>query len=441
MGGYRERDGYRGRESSPGGYRRAGGGGGGYRDDGYGRPEWDRGGRSPERGGRDRYGRGARERSPPRRGPGGSGQVLSFKHFMARQPDNVRPKEAEVMYKEYLIKQLGNAKNVWFKEHSESEEMRQRYDPVRIEEALKVREAEAKASVGEFVGASGSDQAAEGEGMEAQTRLCKYPEAAWAEGRTSKDLKLLHKLVTTLDAEKNIQKNPLFGDMGSLEEVKGAQGDSLLDKLLSYAWRVHGVDYYAGEELGFNRFRERKDSRQQSRGPKPTEAGASAVSDEAAQYFRDLEIRWDTRVFEGDRAFKLVGKEKLEGELSSYVDSQVQQIDGNKFMCKLCTKLFKGSDFTKKHISNKHAELVEQVKAKTVQKIYMDNFLADETFKEHEEEVKALQDSMGEDVSAAALTSREPRAAPTPARTPRRSYFDLDQPKQETRSVLDYGDI
>ena len=48
---------------------------------------------------------------------------------------------------------------------------------------------------------------------------------------------------------------------------------------------------------------------------------------------------------------------------------------------------------------------------------------------------------MGEDVSAAALTSREPRAAPTPARTPRRSYFDLDQPKQETRSVLDYGDI
>ena len=36
MGGYRERDGYRGRESSPGGYRRGGGGGGGYRDDGYG---------------------------------------------------------------------------------------------------------------------------------------------------------------------------------------------------------------------------------------------------------------------------------------------------------------------------------------------------------------------------------------------------------------------
>ena len=70
-----------------------------------------------------------------------------------------------------------------------------------------------------------------------------------------------------------------------------------------------------------------------------------------------------------------------------------------------------------------------------------DGWEADETFKEHEEEVKALQDSMGEDVSAAALTSREPRVAPTPARTPRRSYFDLDQPKQETRSVLDYGDI
>ena len=40
-------------------------------------------------------------------------------------PDTPTNKAFSTLYKEYLIKQLGNAKNVWFKEHSESEEMSQ----------------------------------------------------------------------------------------------------------------------------------------------------------------------------------------------------------------------------------------------------------------------------------------------------------------------------
>ena len=76
---------------------------------------------------------------------------MTFKEFMATTADHVQPKEAEVMYKEYMINELGDAKKVWFTEHHDSEELRSKYDPVRLEEALKRREGEAKASVSEFL--------------------------------------------------------------------------------------------------------------------------------------------------------------------------------------------------------------------------------------------------------------------------------------------------
>ena len=356
---------------------------------------------------------------------------------MARQPDNVRPKEAEVMYKEYLFNMLGNAKNVWFKEHSETEEMRSKYDPIRIEESLKVREAEAKASVGEFMSISGSAAALQEASTGAPGPDVKHPEVAWHPDREAKDLELLKKLVSKLDQEKNIQKNPLFG-----ETDPAIDSSLMVDAMLLYLWKVHGVDYFGCKELRFNDFRLRKDGGYTGRGAKP-EALDPRGTEEGEKFFKDLELKWDTRVFEGDQAFKLVGKEKLEAETCEYVDSQVQCIDGNKFMCKLCTKLFKGADFTKKHISNKHGEIVDQIKAKIVQKIYLDNFLADETFTEHEREYKELQASLEGGQPAMLSPGAEARRnlPRPPTRPSRRAYTDLDQPKQESRSVLDYGDI
>ncbi|QDZ21306.1 C2H2-type domain-containing protein [Chloropicon primus] len=428
--GYRERERgggyYRGRSRSPVGYRRGGGGG----------REYERGRRSP-----DRFGRDDRERSPHRVGGEDSGQPLSFKHFMARQPDNVRPKEAEVMYKAYLIKQLGNSKSVWFKEHCETEEMRSKYDPVRIEEALKAREAEAKSSAGEFLGMSPSD--AGDETMVGEDQTLEHSRAAWVPARASKDFNLLYKLLTKLDEEKNIQKNPVFGDIGTADEAEALAEDAkngMLDKLLQYAWKVHGLDYYGAKELGFNEFKVRKDGTYTRRGPKPDDlGGAEQELEGAGKFFKDLELKWDTRVFEGDQAFKLVGKERLEKEIAQYTETQVQCIDGNKFMCKLCTKLFKGSDFTRKHISNKHSEILEQIRGKILQDIYEENFLSDETFTEHEKEYKELQASLDAGQTFASPGLEAVRQPPRPHQ--RRAYFDLDQPKQESRSVLDYGDI
>jgi Ca2+-transporting ATPase len=422
---------------------------------------------------------------------------------MARQPDHVQPKEAEVLYKEYLIKQLGDAKNVWFKEHCEEEEMRCRYDPVRIEESLKGREAEAKESVSEFINPNedGKPQvdSTKPEEMEvgnqsspssASTVVGKIPDMAWQPERLRKDAVVLHKLITKLDQEKNIQKNPLFGDPEKWQ-LKDEDKVGMFGKMQQYVWKVHGVDYYQGKELSFADFKARHETAYWRKGPNPYENGTTTTttteeggkdkdaaametedqssdkdkkksdqvgafegtSTEAQEFFNKLEIQWELRILEGDQAFKLLGKARIEQDSNGFVRDNVQTIDGNKFMCKLCTKLFKGKDFVEKHIKVKHAEIVEQFKAEIVQKIYADNFLNDKTFTKHEKEYQDLMNMKNQAATVPIMGADGQQMghfiplhmadAANNRQTPKKgSYTDLDRPKQaETRTVLDYGDI
>ena len=178
------------------------------------------------------------------------------------------------------------------------------------------------------------------------------------------------------------------------------------------------------------------------------------TSSEAQEFFNKLEIKWELRILEGDQAFKLLGKARIEQESSAFVGDNVQTIDGNKFMCKLCTKLFKGKDFVEKHIKVKHAEIVEQFKAEVVQKVYADNFLNDKTFTKHEKEYQDLMNTKNQAATVPIMGADGQQmghfiplnmvGGAINRQTPKKSsYTDLDRPKQqsETRTVLDYGDI
>ncbi len=380
---------------------------------------------------------------------------MTFKEFMATTADHVQPKEAEVMYKEYMINELGDAKKVWFTEHHDSEELRSKYDPVRLEEALKRREGEAKASVSEFLEGrtAGMDFSVPDSSTApagAPSERVKIPKEAWSSEREEKDAAILYKLISKVDQEKNIQKNPLFGGSDAMQHGDDNKPKAeMLDKLLSYAWKVHGIDYYAGVELSLNDFGKRKGGDYSRRGPKPEGDDIATGSDDmdtgdASDFFKNLEMKWELRVIEGDQVYKLLGKEEIDNEAENFVKENIQCIDGSKFMCKLCTKLFKGEDYTRKHILNKHGEVIEQVKCKTIEKRYKENFLSDETFKEHEKEYKELM-AMRTLAAAPTLVS-DGRGNFVPlqqqvAVKPQRKYTDLDRPKQETRTVLDYGDI
>lgn len=63
-----------------------------------------------------------------------------------------------------------------------------------------------------------------------------------------------------------------------------------------------------------------------------------------------------------------------EKEVERFVESNTKKLSEDKWLCPLSGKKFKGPDFIRKHIFNKHAEKVEEVK-KDVE--YFNNYLLD----------------------------------------------------------------
>ena len=55
-------------------------------------------------------------------------------------------------------------------------------------------------------------------------------------------------------------------------------------------------------------------------------------------------------------------------EVEKFVQSNTQELAKDKWLCPLSGKKFKGPDFVRKHIFNKHAEKVEEVKKEVSQR-------------------------------------------------------------------------
>lgn len=69
-----------------------------------------------------------------------------------------------------------------------------------------------------------------------------------------------------------------------------------------------------------------------------------------------------------------LGSKDSDGEVEKFVQANTQELSKDKWLCPLSGKKFKGPDFIRKHIFNKHAEKVEEVR-KEVE--YFNNYLKD----------------------------------------------------------------
>nr|AAA83777.1 arsenite-resistance protein [Cricetulus griseus] len=65
---------------------------------------------------------------------------------------------------------------------------------------------------------------------------------------------------------------------------------------------------------------------------------------------------------------------KTEQEVEKFVTSNTQELGKDKWLCPLSGKKFKGPEFVRKHIFNKHAEKIEEVKKEVA---FFNNFLTD----------------------------------------------------------------
>ncbi|KAF4523476.1 hypothetical protein B566_EDAN004545 [Ephemera danica] len=126
----------------------------------------------------------------------------------------------------------------------------------------------------------------------------------------------------------------------------------VLDRLLFYLRIVHSVDYYNHCEYP-------------NEDEMPNRCGDPARDHRLLHYPA-------TKLIEED--LHKLGAKDPEAEVEKFVVANTQELAKDKWLCPLSGKKFKGADFVRKHIFNKHGEKVDEVK-KEVE--YFNNYLRD----------------------------------------------------------------
>ena len=112
-----------------------------------------------------------------------------------------------------------------------------------------------------------------------------------------------------------------------------------------------------------------------ARGPQPQN---KVTSTEIQNYIRNFEGKISQFLTSSaeisETELKKLGAKDIEAEIEKFITANSQELAKDKWLCPLSGKKFKGPDYIRKHIFNKHAEKVEEVK-KEVE--YFNNYLKD----------------------------------------------------------------
>ena len=205
------------------------------------------------------------------------------------------------------------------------------------------------------------------------------------------DVELAQALVTKLDSEKGIEDNILSKDdtdkmnrershsgsigpviiIRGLTSVKGLEGVELLDTLVTYLWRVHGVDYYGTIEIA-----EPKGLRHVRAEGKSSDASSNAV-----EWEKKVDSYWQNRMQTQDPLEVMTAKEKIDAAAVEALDPFVRKIRDEKYGWKYgcgakgCTKLFHAAEYVHKHLKLKHVELVMELTSKVREDLYFQNYM------------------------------------------------------------------
>ncbi|RID53939.1 hypothetical protein BRARA_G01299 [Brassica rapa] len=333
--------------------REMGGRPGGYGDD---RPHGRFMGRHQDwEGGRGRYGDASYSGNTQRDG------LMSYKQFIQELEDDILPSEAERRYQEYKSEYITTQKRVYFNTHKEEEWLKDKYHPTNLLTVIEKRNELAQKVAKDFIlslqsgnldlgpaatalnkaGRSSepnSEDEADGDGKRrpvkresAGTDVLAAPKAPSFTSdpkRILTDIEQTQALVRKLDAEKGIKENVLSGSeteksgrdnvhsgstgpviiIRGLTSVKGLEGVELLDTLVTYLWRVHGVDYYG--KLETNEAKGMRHVRAEGK-------GSDAKGDESENKF---DSHWQERLKGPDPLEVMAAKEKLEAAAIEALD-------------------------------------------------------------------------------------------------------------------------
>merc|ERR1712045_141832 len=196
---------------------------------------------------------------------------------------------------------------------------------------------------------------------------------------------ILNNITDYLIEEASAEEEELLGKNNDLEDgEEGEEGNKVirdeelckvLDKLLLYLRIVHSVDFYNHSEYPNEDEMPNRCGIMHARGIPPMSNVTQTEFDEYIATFSKkmgsfLQPRQD---LSQEDAMKLGMKNEAD-EVEKFVQANTQELGKDKWLCPLSGKKFKGPDFVRKHIFNKHAEKVEEVKKEVK---YYNNYLKD----------------------------------------------------------------
>lgn len=188
---------------------------------------------------------------------------------------------------------------------------------------------------------------------------------------------VLRNITDYLIEEASAEEEELLGQVAEAEEndEKDQSLVKVLDRLLLYLRIVHSVDYYNHCEYPNEDEMPNRCGIMHARGSPPA---SKMTNQEIQEYCRGFQQKMAYLInsggsIEGEELIAL-GAKDTEAEVEKFVAANTQELAKDKWLCPLSGKKFKGPEFVRKHIFNKHAEKVEEVK-KEVE--YFNNYLRD----------------------------------------------------------------
>jgi hypothetical protein len=350
--------------------------------------------------------------------------LMTYKQFIQVLEDDISPAEAEKRYQEYRTEYITTQKRAYFDLNKNDDRLKDKYHPTNLSSVIDRRNDSCKATAKDFfhdlqngtldlgpgitaAAASGSDGNSDDDGDSDKRRkhgrgssketdpLSGAPVAhpvSSESRRVQVDIEQALALVRKLDTEKGIVGNILssgdhdksdvdkshIGSMGpiiiirGLTTVKGLEGVELLDTLLTYLWRIHGVDYY-----GMSETNEAKGSRHVRADNKTS----NTTNINAADWEKKVDTFWQERLRGQDPMVILAAKDKIDAAAVEVLEPYVRKIRDEKYGWKYgcgakgCTKLFHAPEFVHKHLRLKHPELVLELTSKVREDLYFQNYM------------------------------------------------------------------
>uniref|UniRef100_A0A8D8Y5M6 Serrate RNA effector molecule homolog n=1 Tax=Cacopsylla melanoneura TaxID=428564 RepID=A0A8D8Y5M6_9HEMI len=149
----------------------------------------------------------------------------------------------------------------------------------------------------------------------------------------------------------------------------------VLDRLILYLRIVHSVDYYNHCEYPNEDEMPNRCGIIHTRGTGPT---TKVTPQEINNYCTTFQNKMSSLVSSPQEPnveeLAQLGAKTTDAEVEKFVAANTQEISADKWLCPLSGKKFKGPDFIRKHIFNKHAEKVDEVKKEVD---YFNNYLKD----------------------------------------------------------------